>query len=277
MTELLALASAATFGIGDFFGGFASRRADPVRVTALAQVASVAVLVPLVLLVPAPQVTGADMAWGAGGGLFGMIGVLGLYIGLGRGPMGVVAPITAVLSAVVPVTFGLATGERPAGLAYLGIVLGILAIAVVSRGNGGSQPVPPSALWAAVVAGLGFGFFFVMLAQTHVDSGMWPLVGARAVSVPVMVVLALVRTGGVLPEAPGRRFAVLAGLVDMTANGFFVAAGQRGLVSIASVLAALYPVATVLLARIVLGERLARHQLVGVAVGVAAVAAIGAA
>ncbi|HEX9645215.1 MAG TPA: DMT family transporter [Acidimicrobiia bacterium] len=277
MTELLALASAATFGIGDFFGGFASRRADPVRVTALAQVASVAVLVPLVLMVPAPQVTGVDMAWGAGGGLFGMIGVLGLYIGLGRGPMGVVAPITAVLSAVVPVGFGLATGERPAGLAYVGIVLGIVAIAVVSRGHAESGAVPRSAILSALVGGVGFGLFFIFLAQTHVDSGMWPLVGSRAVSIPVAAALAAVTTGGFRPEAAGFRFAVAAGLVDMTANGFFVAAGQRGLVSIASVLAALYPVGTVLLARIVLGERLARHQLVGVAVGVAAVAAIGAA
>ena len=183
MTELLALGSAAMFGVGDFMGGYAARKAAPLRVTALAQVASIAVLVPLVVIVPSPTVTRADLLWGAGGGVFGMVGILGLYTALARGPMGVIAPITAVLGAIVPVGVGLLLGERPPPLAMLGVVLGLVAIAWVSAGSGPSGPIDRYALMPAIVAGLGFGLFFVCLAQTDPESGMWPLAAARSVSI----------------------------------------------------------------------------------------------
>ncbi len=274
MTELFALSSAALFGVGDFMGGYAARRASPLRVTALAQLVSLAVLVPLVLIVPATVVTGSDLAWGAVGGVFGVLGIVGLYTALSRGPMGVVAPITAVLGAVVPVAVGLIVGERPEALAMIGVVLGLVAIAWVSAGSGPSGPIDRYALLPAVVAGVGFGLFFVCLAQTDEAAGMWPLAAARAVSVPVIVLLAA-RTGSILPAKPARPVAGGAGAIDMLANGFFVAAAQRGLLSVVAVLSALYPIGTVLLARIVLGERLSRGQLAAVGVAVAAIALIG--
>jgi len=275
MTELYALSSAALFGIGDFMGGYAARRASPLRVTALAQLISIVVLVPLVLIVPATVVTGSDLAWGAVGGVFGVLGIVGLYTALSRGPMGVVAPITAVLGAVVPVVVGLVLGERPEVLAMVGVVLGLVAIAWVSAGSGPSGPIDRYALLPAVVAGVGFGFFFVCLAQTDEAAGMWPLAAARAVSVPVIVLLAASRTGSILPAKSARPIAGGAGAIDMLANGFYVAAAQRGLLSVVAVLSALYPIGTVLLARIVLGERLSRGQLAAVGVAVAAIALIG--
>ena len=274
MTGIFALSSAALFGVGDFMGGLAARRATPLRVTALAQLVSIVVLVPLVLVVPAAVVTRSDVAWGAVGGVFGMLGILGLYTALGRGPMGVIAPITAVLGAVVPVIVGLIAGERPEALAMVGVLLGLVAIGWVSVGSGPSGPIDRYALLPALMAGIGFGLFFVCLAQTDEAAGMWPLAAARAVSIPVAVALAA-RTGSVLPVRPVRPLAGGAGAVDMLANGFYVAAAQRGLLSIVAVLSALYPIGTVLLARIVLGERLSRGQIAAVVVAVTAVALIG--
>lgn len=274
MTELLALGSAATFGVADFMGGMGSRRAHPLQVTALAQIASAIVLVALVLVVPAPDVGRADLLWGAAGGVFGMFGILALFAALGRGPMGVVAPVTSVLSAVVPVLVGFSLGERPGMPAVVGMVLGLCAIVAVSSPGPGGAPLDRYALLSTVTAGLGFGFFFVFVGQTSVEAGMWPLVTARAVSIPLIVVLAA-RRGSVLPASPARRLAVGSGAVDMLANGLFMAAAQRGLLSIAAVLTALYPVVTAVLARAVLDERLRPLQLGGIGGAVAAVAAIG--
>lgn len=274
MTELLALGSAVVFGLGDFFGGLASRRATPIQITAVSQAASVVALVPLLILVPAPDVATADVMWGAAGGVFGMLGLLGLYTGLAHGPMGIVAPTTALLSAVVPVSYGLASGERPGSLALGGIVLGMVAIGAVSHSHGPAGRLSPRILAMAAGAGLGFGLFFITFAQTGAESGMWPLVGARAVSVPIAVALAL-RLHGRGPLGPVRRLALAAGVLDMVANALFLAAAQRGLLAVAAVLASLYPAVTALFARIVLHERMSPPQLAGVSLALVAVVLIG--
>jgi drug/metabolite transporter (DMT)-like permease len=274
VTELLALGSALVFGLGDFFGGLASRRATPVQITAVSQAASVVALVPLLLLVPATEVAMSDVAWGAAGGLFGMLGLLGLYTGLAQGPMGIVAPTTALLSALVPVAYGLATGERPGAVAVGGIVVGLAAIVAVSRSQGPTGRLSPRILAIAAGAGLGFGLFFIALAQTDVASGMWPLAGARAVSVPIAVVLAVRLHGPRLP-GPVARMAVAAGVLDMVANALFLGAAQRGLIAIAAVLASLYPAVTALFARLVLHERMSRAQVAGVTLALVAIVLIG--
>jgi drug/metabolite transporter (DMT)-like permease len=274
LTELLALGSAVAFGTGDFMGGYASRRDAPLPVTATAQLASVVVLIPLVALVPAPNVAGTDLAWGAGSGLFGMIGIMALFTGFARGPMGIIAPITAVIAALVPVLVGIVGGERPGSLAVAGMVVGLGAVVAVSAVDTPSGPVDRYAVLAAIVAGFGFGLFFAMLGQTSSDSGMWPLVTARAVSVPLIVLVAH-RSGRVLPVRSARGLASASGSVDMVANGLFTAAAQRGLLSVASVLTALYPVVTAILAWVVLRERLRLLQQIGVAAAVVAVAMIG--
>ncbi len=274
MTELLALTSAMAFGAGDFLGGRASRTVPPLRIAAIAQVASAVALIPLLLIVPAPVVTAADVAWGAAGGLFGLVGILALYAALAAGPMGLVAPTTAVLSAVVPVGFGLATGEQPGGVAMAGIGIGMVAVFAITASDGPGGRLTRAILGLSLGAGLGFAVFFIALAQTSVDAGMWPLVGARGVSVPVIVAVAAVRRSGgdargIPPAAVG------AGVLDMAANALFLSAVQRGSLAIASVLAALYPAATALLARVVLHERMSPSQLAGVAAALVAVILIG--
>ncbi len=274
MVELLSLGSALSFGVGDFLGGRATRISSPVRVAAVANVASAVTLIPLVFLVPFSAVTGADIGWGAVGGFAGLLGILALYAGLGRGPMGLVAPITAVLSALVPIGWGFLIGERPGSVATAGIVVGLIGIAVVSGSEGPAGRLDRVLLVLGLGAGLGFGLFFISLDQTSVDSGMWPLVGARLVTVPVILVLAWLETAPAhLGE--GVRFAIGAGIFDMAANGMFLAAAQRGLIAIAAVLAALYPAFTAILARTVLHERVSRIQLGGVALALLAVVLIG--
>lgn len=274
MTELLALGSAVAFGAGDFLGGLASRRAPALRVTAVAQVASVVALLPMLALVPAPLVTRADIVWGAAGGLFGLVGILLLFTALSRGPMGLVAPITAVVSGVVPVVWGLAGGERPGGLATVGIVIGLVAVVAVTASDGPGGRLDRRIVAVSLGAGLGFALFFIALGETTVEAGLWPLVGARGVTVPVILVMAHIgRTSGTL----GRVWplAVASGALDMAANALFLSAAQRGLIAIAAVLSALYPVATAILARVVLNERLSAGQTMGVGAAVVAVILIG--
>ncbi len=274
MTALLALGSALAFGAGDFCGGVASRQAPPMKVTALAQVASAIVLVPMVWLVPAANVTAADVLWGAAGGLFGLVGLLLLFIALSEGPMGIVAPTTSVVSALLPLLWGLAVGERPGGLAYTGMALGLVSMVAVTAARGPGGRLSRRVFGLALGAGLGFALFFIALGGTSLDSGLWPLVGARGVSVPVILLIAWWRAE---PEPLGAawRLAAVSGSLDMVANALFLSAAQRGLLAIAVVLSALYPVVTALLARVVLHERMSGLQLGGVGAAVLAVVLIG--
>lgn len=275
MTEVLALGSALAFGAGDFCGGLGSRRAPALKITAVAQVASIAALVPLVLLVPAPLVSRGDVVWGAAGGMFGLVGLLLLFSALGAGPMGVVAPTTSVVSALLPLTWGLASGERPGALAYVGIALGLVAIVAVTASAGPTGRLSGRIVAMSLGAGLGFALFFISLGETNLDSGMWPLVGARAVTVPVILVIAArFAPGNALGAA--WRLAVVSGFLDMVANALFLSAAQRGLLAIAAVLSALYPAVTALLARVVLQERMTPIQIAGVFGAVGAVVLIGA-
>jgi drug/metabolite transporter (DMT)-like permease len=190
-----------------------------------------------------------------------------------------VAPITAVGAAVVPVVVGLAGGERPAALALLGAVLALGAVALVA-GGGAPEQAPArrggSPLWLALGAGVAFGLVFVLLAATDDASGFWPLLGGRTVSVAI-VGLWLVRTHTSFVPRPGTRLVVVgAGLFDVTANGLYLLAVREGLLSVVAVLSSLYPAATVVLARVVLGERLRPAQLAGLGLGLAGITMIAA-
>ena len=188
--------------------------------------------------------------------------------------MGIVAPTTSVVSALVPLGWGLASGERPGGLAYVGIVLGLLAIIAVTMSDGPSGRLTGRIVAMALGSGLGFALFFIALGQTSLDSGLWPLVGSRAVSVPVILVIAW-RLADDAPLGGAWRLAALSGIIDMAANALFLSAAQRGLLAIAAVLSALYPAVTAVLAGVVLHERMSRLQLGGVGAALVAVILIG--
>ena len=276
MTIVLALASALVYGTADFLGGLASRRAAAIVVTFVSQCAGLLCLL-VVLPLARASFDAVDAAWGAAGGISGAAALVCFYWALAAGTMSVVAPLTAVISAVVPVITGLALGERTSPWTLLGVGLALPAIALIAResderpGRHGRRVVA-----AAVVAGLGFGFFFVCLARTSGDSGLWPLVGARVASITLLVAaLGVIRRPVRLPGEV-RGITVLAGVGDTTANALYLAAATRGLLSLVAVIAALYPASTVVLARLVLGERVERWQVGGFVLAAVAVTLVAA-
>jgi uncharacterized membrane protein len=275
----LGLAVAASYGAADFFGGLASKRATSWSVVLLAQYVGLAFLTVLLLADRNASPTGTDLALGVAASSVGVVGVGLLYLGLARGPMGVVAPITAVGSAVVPMAWGLASGERPAVLALAGVGLALVAVVLVARTTD-DETVPATAriarstLVVAVAAGLAFGMVFVLLSHTGDDSGFWPLLSGRLASTTALLVVLAVLRRPLVPGGGTRPIVVLAGVFDVGANALFLLAAREGLLSLVSVLSSLYPAITVVLARAVLHERLLRHQLAGLALALVGVALI---
>ena len=275
MTAILALSAAAIYGTADFCGGVASRRNSPLTVTVLAHLVGLTLLATLLPLLPAAHVTPADLAWGAVAGALGGGGLILFYRALSTGTMSVIAPVAALFGAALPVLVGVSIGEQLSAAALLGIAVAVAAVALVSREGTAAPPRRVSAghpTVLAVLAGLAFGGFFVALSRTHASAGLWPLLSARVVSVALLGGMSLL-TGRSLRPAPGsRRLIMVAGAGDMAANILYLLAVRRGLVSLVAVIVALYPAATVLLAQVVLGERLRRVQVIGL--GLAATAAV---
>jgi drug/metabolite transporter (DMT)-like permease len=228
------------------------------------------------LIAVAGEPTAYALGWGAAGGIAGGLGLVAFYRAMGDGPMSVVAPITALLTGVVPLIAGLGFGERPSALSWSGVALALVAIALVTRDPGvvtGDRSVPiRDTVARTLIAGTMFGLAFVALSRPGDAAGMWPLLGARIGSLPVLGLLVLVTRTGVTIPADVRRPTVAAGVLDMAANIFVVEAFSRGLLTLVSVVTALYPAVTLLLARVVLDERVRRDQLAGL--GVAAVAVV---
>lgn len=260
---VLAAVSAVAFGTADFSGGKASRRADPIAVTVVSQLLSVPLLVALVLLVPGTP-RPLDLGWKLLAGVAGAGGVMLLYRALATGMMAVVAPVTAITAAVVPIVAGLFTAHSPGTLALCGAALAVVAIALVSFGEGGvSGRVSRRVLGTALGAGLLFGVFFALLGQADEDAGMWPVLAVRVSSIAFGLALAA-RTGvGLRLDRRVLGWAAAAGLLDSAANALYLAAAARGHLSIVAAIASLYPASTVLLALGVDRERLRPVQLAG--------------
>jgi len=285
MASVLALVSSVLWGLGDFVGGLASRRARPLQVLLVSMPVGLLLVTPIALLVGGDA--RGSFGPGVGAGVFGTVGLLCLYGALATGPMGVLAPVSAVLAAAIPVVVGLVSGERPGPLAYVGMALAVVAIVTVGlepsapTDDDQHQRVTPRALLLAIGAGLGFGLFFTVVSAAPDDAGLWPAVWARALSSVLVAVIALVlylRTGA-RPLETSRAtlgLSAVAGCLDASANGLYVVAVQTGLLSVVSVLGSLYPAATVLLARFVLGERVERTQDLGVLVTLVGIVLISA-
>ena len=272
MAYLLATLAAVFYGAADFTGGMVTKRVATVPVVLLSQATGlvmVAIILPFLGTAP-PRAP--DLWWGAGGGLAGGVGVALLYYGLANGTMSVVAPTTAVLAVAIPVLTSIALGERPGWLAIAGILLGIGAIALVSRPTVNTEGPPrPSGLGVALVAGVAIGLFLLALAQTRPASGLWPLLTARLTSVGLFAVIAVIVRRSVRMPVKLAAIAVGGGALDMLANTLYLLAAQIGPLSPVVTLSSLYPASTVLLARAVLGERLNTWQTAGVGAALVAV------
>lgn len=276
MPVLLAALSSLVYGTADFAGGMASRRNDGLVVTVVSQTFGCVVLVAALVLWPEVTVHPADLWWGAFAGVGGGLGLMCFYPALARGPMSVVAPTTAVCSAIVPLLVGLATGDRPAPLALVGVLLAIPAIVMVARESGSHGRAEPRIVAMAVLAGVGFGTFFIGMAQTSSHAGMWPLAGARVASIGLVGLVCVATRRSLRPTEGTTGLVAVAGMLDLVANALYLLAATRGLLSVVSVLGSLYPAATVILAVLFLHERLAKSQWVGVALAALAVALVAA-
>jgi drug/metabolite transporter (DMT)-like permease len=274
MVYLLALASAAFYGAADFIGGLTSRRASTIAIVVISQSAGLVALAMLLPILPGALPRRADIVWGAAAGLSGGAGVALLYRALAIGTMSVVAPTTAVCAVVIPVIFEIATGERLATTTAIGIGLAIVAIVLVSQQRTPARRTRPSfppGIGLALVSGVAIGLFFLALARTSPAAGLWPLLVARIVSVGVFGIGAM--SGGASLRMP-REVLVIAGIggvLDMLANALYLVASRHGSLSVVVTLSSLYPASTVILAWIVLGERLNAAQMAGIVCALIAV------
>ncbi len=268
------LTSAATWGIADFSGGLATRRAPVLTVVLLSQVTGLILLTLLALTSAERAPTVQDVLWGAAAGVIGQIGLFALYRAMAIGQMGIAAPLTGVLAASVPVVFGAFAQGLPDLLHLTGFALALVGVWFVARPQGATGR--PAGLGLAILAGLGFGCFLILIAQVREHSVFWPLVAARVASISVMIGIALVRRPFTWPSRKTTPLILLAGSMDVGGNAFFVLAEQAGRLDIAGVLSSLYPATTVLLALFVLRERLARFQTIGVLMVLVAIPLIAA-
>ena len=280
MVSLMALLSAVVYGAADFLGGIVTRRATMIGAVLVTQGSGLVFLLTATPLLPDAHLTRHDILFGALAGITGSTGVALLYLALAIGPMSVVAPITAVCAAIVPLLVGLALGERPHPLAGLGVLLALASVGLLSQSDTGEPTTAgkPARLGrgvrVALASGVAIGGFFVALAQTSAAAVMWPLAISRTVSVSVFLTIAL--AGGRPAGVPRAALApaLACGALDMVANALYMTAARQGQLGLVATLASLYPASTVLLARIVLGERLGLWQQVGVAGAVGAIVLI---
>ena len=275
---LLAGFSALLFGAADFCGGLAARKSPLFAVLVISQAIGLALAIAAsaVLGVGLPPVR--DLAWGALAGLCGAVGVATLYSALATTIVAVASPVAAVIGAAIPMLLGVATGDRPAILSWVGIALAIPAIVLLTAGpveKGGGGKLRKAA-WLGIVAGVSFGLFFSAISRTSAGSGLWPLVSARITVVSLVLLFALFTRRSLRVSASNLPMVFLAGLLDMGANIAFLLASRSGMLTIVAVIDSLYPGPTVLLAWLVLRERMSRLRVAGLVLALAGVALISA-
>jgi drug/metabolite transporter (DMT)-like permease len=277
MGVLLAVLAAAVYGTGDFYGGLATKRTSSSTVVATSGMVGLIVVLAAAPIVSTGPIPRNDLIVGAIAGAISPVALGALYRGLAVGRMSVVAPITAVIAAVVPVAFGFLKGERPSVIVWAGILLAIVAVALISSSShedvAGVMEPAGRGIGEAAIAGIGFGALYVLLSQT--SHGLWPLVAMRSVSVPLAIAFTVAARHRLLPPACAAVSLLAAGVFDMGANILYVVSLRFTLISIAAVVTSLYPASTVLLARLILNERLVMVQWAGVVcafVGIAMIA-----
>jgi len=281
---LLGLAAAVLYGSGDFLGGMATRRVHVLAVLAVAETAAVIAALAAVAMWPSPA-TVAGLAWGISAGLTGGLGLIIFYAGLAAGPMSVVAPVSGLVSTILPVAVALAQGERPGAVVYAGALLCLVAIVLASSAGDTSavprtgRAAPGRAIGYGIASGASFGLFFLLIRNAGQSGELWPVAAGRIGELAIVLIAAAALRRGLPPRGAGSRPLVAAagaGVIDVVANICYVAATRTGTFGLAVVLASLYPGVTVLLARVVLGERLRWVQRAGLglaAIGILLVAA----
>lgn len=268
-TVAFGLAASLSWGVGDFSGGLATRRASVFSVVVAAHATGLVLLVVLALAWSEPLPSALDVVWGGAAGLAGAVGLAAFYRALAVGRMGITAPITAVLAAAMPVIFSAFAQGLPSLVQLAGFILALLAVGLISRSEGAKGR--PEGLGLALLAGLGFGGFLILLGQVSPGAIFWPLAVARFSSTLFMLAIVLTRRQEILPKRTVLPLVLLAGTLDVAGNAFFVLATHAGRLDVSAILSSLYPAVTVLLASIVLKERVTRWQAIGIVVALVAI------
>lgn len=262
VTIVFGLAASLCWGSGDFSGGLASRRAHAASVVLADYGVGFILLVMLALVWKEPLPNLPDLLWGGLGGVAGVLGLLAFYTALARGKMGIVAPVSAVLTATLPVLFNALTAGLPTLLQLVGLVLALLAIGLISRPE--RTRGLPKGLGLALLAGCGFGCFFILISRVNPAATFWPLAIARFTAVAVLLIVARVRHKPIQLGRAEAPLVVLAGTLGAVGNVCFLIAAHSGRLDVATILSSLYPAATVGLSAVVLRERATGIQAVGI-------------
>jgi len=272
---LYGLVSAAAWGGGDYTGGAATRRMNALAVVAVSHLIGLMLLLTLAVLSGERLPSTPDLLWGTGAGLAGAVGLGALYQALAVGKAGVAAPITSVVSASLPIGWSFLTLGLPSGQIIVGLVLGLIGVLLVSQS--GDVAADRASIVLAVISGLGFGVFYILIGQFSEGAVFYPLVAARCASAFATLAIALVLRKSLVPPTRGAfGLLALAGALDVGGNLFYTLAAQAGRIDVAAVVASLYPAMTILLSWLLRGERIARWQGVGIGLGLLAVALISA-
>lgn len=271
----LALGASLSWGFGDFLGGLKSRTLHVFTVLAISQAAGLAAVLVWLAYSGEGYPGYTSTAYAAVAGVGGCLGLAALYRGMAVGAMGIVAPVSAV-SAAIPFGVGVATGERPGVLQLAGILLALAGVALASREPSDRGGGRAAGVGLALVAALGFGLYFVFLDRAADDSVPYAVATARGVSSLLAVAVAIAVGATLRPHAAALPALVVVGLCDVGANVLFALASARGLLGVVSVLASLYPIVTLALAAVLLDERLAPVQRLGVTSALAGAALIAA-
>ena len=264
------LLSSLIFGAGDFCGGLASKKNNTFTVVVGAHFVGGILMVFAALVTREEPPSLIDWGWGAAAGIAGAIALMLFYHALANGRMGVVAPMTAVISAAIPIVWGAIFQGLPTWVRLLGFVVALIAVLFISLDEESGRPQLRELLFP-FLAGVGFATFFIFVEQVEDGSIFWPLVGARIASVTVFGTLGLVTGQLKRPEKGTLLTVMLAGVFDTLGNAFFIISTQAGRFDVAAVMGSLYPASTIFLARFILNERLVLVQWIGVGLALIAV------
>lgn len=268
------MSAATSFGLSDFVGGIASRRVSALRVVLVSTPVSMVILGMLALAAGGP-ITEKAAIWGILGGLSQALGIWWFYAALGAGPIAVVSPLSAVIDAAVPIGVGVLLGERPHAVANVGIVLALVAVVLISRETkadaGNPRHFTKKVAWLTIGSGLALGMNFVCIDQTPVESRLWPLLFARVAATALVVLVALSTHNLHAPHGTALRLALLAAVLDTGANVTMLVALHLEMLSLGGVLISMYPAVTIVLAVVVLRERVHSWQVAGMMLALVAV------
>jgi drug/metabolite transporter (DMT)-like permease len=270
---LFGLSSALSWGAADFCGGLASRKAKPYQAVLLGEAVGLVLLLVAAIFFGEPPISWRAWLMCTIGGAMGVLGLLLFFEALTRGQMTIAAPVSALTATILPVIVGSILEKFPGWLTFAGFALAGGAIWFISQPEGSTQSlrVRLTDLALPLIAGIAFGVYLVLVEQGSQNHLLWPLITTRTAGTATMIIYALVGRKQILPQGNAWPFILLNGLLDVTGNGLYILAGQSGRMDVAAVLASLYPASTVLLAGLILHERMSRKQVMGVLTALAAI------